>query len=253
MWKGQSIAHLWKPNWNACSIFWIWTRVRQPLLKSAAFLGEAKPEAQVACLEFLQHRGCQCSADGREMVVSAESPEVPRCCFERVRVQPWDNAMHFAVTSNSLACMQLLYDAGYEQHSSRDAHHQPAVYAINRGRLFSPHAAQAGLLLAVSRSGVPDAPLLNTARAIRGSDDVLRFVRGLGFTIQITNTAAEIGNAGALRYALENGAPSGATTFGAAYAASCRPSQVNREMCLDCLECLRCLHEHARAAGFPKK
>eukprot|EP00884_Botryococcus_braunii_P005788 jgi/Botrbrau1/1520/Bobra.0107s0008.1 len=223
--------------------------VHRPLLTFAVRWRAAKSEAQMACLEFLHHRGCQWSADGGEMVESAGSPEILRYCLERVRVRPWDKAMRRSIFRGSLDCMQLLYEAGYEQHRSREAKHHPAVYVVMYGM------AQAYLLLAISRSGVPDAQLLDTVDAVRFGEDRLRYARELGapFTIETTNTAAAMGDVGALRYALKNGAPWDATTFEAVIAASRGPSRFDMEVCLDWLECLRCLHEHARAAGLPEK
>eukprot|EP00884_Botryococcus_braunii_P021970 jgi/Botrbrau1/8457/Bobra.0237s0074.1 len=228
--------------------------VDEPLLVSA--VREGKPEAQIACLEFLQHRGCQWSAEGLEVTFSARTPEVLRYCLARVRDWHWDRAMFYAITGGSLECMQLLYNAGYEEHRSRKASCHPAVYLIEEGaKSVSRHTAGACLSLAVSLSGAPDAQLLDTAGAVRWGEDMLRYVRELGapFSIRTTNTAAREGDVGALRYSLKNGAPWGASTFQAVMAVTCRPSQVNTEMCPDWLECLRCLHEHARAAGFPKR
>jgi hypothetical protein len=73
--------------------------VHLPLLQSVVGVGEGKPEAQVACLEFLRHRGCQCSANGQELVWSAGQPEVLRYCPERVLVRRWDDVMDVAIAN----------------------------------------------------------------------------------------------------------------------------------------------------------
>eukprot|EP00884_Botryococcus_braunii_P005810 jgi/Botrbrau1/1522/Bobra.0107s0010.1 len=228
--------------------------VHQDLLTRVVWWSEAGPEAQVAFLEFLQHRGCQWSSDGQEMVEAVGSPEVLRYCLERVPVRPWDEAMCSSVFKGSLECMQVLYDAGYERHRSREASKHPALATLNYGEALSRHTVRACVLLALSRSGVPDTHLLNIEKAVWGGEEMLRYVRELGvpFAIRTTYRAGKVGNVGALRYALKNGAPCGATTFEAVIAFSCRPSQDDTKLCPDWMECLRCLHEHARAAGFPK-
>eukprot|EP00884_Botryococcus_braunii_P005287 jgi/Botrbrau1/1475/Bobra.178_3s0031.1 len=211
------------------------------LLTSALLGRELKTEVLVACLEFLLLRGCPWSARGLQMAVSA---------------MRWDDAMRQSVISGSPACMQLLYDAGYEQRRSRKAWDHPAVYIVKYGVFGSRCTAQACWLLAISGSGVPEAWLLDTASVAWVGEDMLRNVRELGapFSIRTANTAAATGNVGALRYALEHGAPWDATTFEAVIAASCKPASPGMDgMCPDWLECLKCLHEHARASGFPDK
>eukprot|EP00884_Botryococcus_braunii_P003053 jgi/Botrbrau1/12749/Bobra.67_1s0108.1 len=234
--------------------------VNRPLLTSAAYTKEAKPEAQLACLEFLQRCGCQWSPGGREIVASTGSPEVLRYCLQRVRVRPWDEAMLSAIFRSNSECMQVLYDAGYEQHRSRDPSLHPAVIVNKWGMGLSRTTAKACFSLAVNRSGLPDVQLLDSAAAAQWGEDLLRYVHGLGVPFSIgfgctTNTAAGTGNVGALRYALQSGAPWDAGTFECAIAGSCHPdpSRFDADMGPGCLECLKCLHEFARAAGFPEK
>eukprot|EP00884_Botryococcus_braunii_P018384 jgi/Botrbrau1/5229/Bobra.0172s0092.1 len=228
--------------------------VHQPFLAILLCLNEAKPETQVSSLECLLHHGFQWSADGHQ-ISAADSQGVLRYCLERLPVKAWDSAMLFSVKRGSPESMQLLYDAGYEQHRSREPSRHPAVYVVEQVMYLPRRTARECLSLAVSRSGVPDVRHLDTACAVQWGEDILRYVReaGVPFTIETTNAAARKGNVGALRYALENRAPWDATTFAAVITFSCRPSRVNTEMCPDWLECLRCLHEHSRAAGLPDK
>eukprot|EP00884_Botryococcus_braunii_P005765 jgi/Botrbrau1/1518/Bobra.0107s0006.1 len=101
--------------------------VHQPLLTRVVWRSEDWPEARVALLEFLQHRGCQWSADGEDMVQSTGSPAVLRYCLKWVPVRPWDEAMCRSILKGSLECMQVLYDTGYERHRSREASKHPAL------------------------------------------------------------------------------------------------------------------------------
>eukprot|EP00884_Botryococcus_braunii_P020325 jgi/Botrbrau1/6977/Bobra.0165s0013.1 len=183
--------------------------VRRDSPMSAVCQSKAKPEAQVACLEFLQRCGCEWSADGKDMVESAGRPEVMRYCFERLRIRHWDDAMRESIARGSLK-----FEAECPMHSS----------------------------------------WLTTFLA-GGGEDMLQHMRELGvpFTIRTTRAAAGGGDVGALRWALNNGAPWDASTVRAVIVSSCKPSRVDREMSPDWLGCLRCLHEYARVVGFPKE
>eukprot|EP00884_Botryococcus_braunii_P013828 jgi/Botrbrau1/22446/Bobra.0091s0048.1 len=225
--------------------------VKQPRLESAASGPKAcdwktDDGTSVACLEFLQRAGCQWS-DGfyaELMLISAlERPQVLRYCLENMENFPW-NIVTWQCSRCSLECLQLLYDAGYEQHRLQAPEAHPGFAALRRART-GPAALDClpVLQLAVRWSGAPDAGLFDMVDVVRAGVDVLRYVRELGapFSIDATNVAALDGLQAELQYMLENGAPWDASTFEEAiwYGLS--------------LPCLRCLLVHARTAGCPER
>eukprot|EP00884_Botryococcus_braunii_P002966 jgi/Botrbrau1/12670/Bobra.67_1s0034.1 len=117
--------------------------VYQPWLMIALCFSRTKPEAQVSFLEFLEH---QWSTGGEEMVAADRRGN--RYCLDLYRI--WDRTMHYSIAGGSLERMQLLYDAGYEQHRSREASHHPGVYVLACGTWLLRHMARACWLLAIS-------------------------------------------------------------------------------------------------------
>eukprot|EP00884_Botryococcus_braunii_P021156 jgi/Botrbrau1/7724/Bobra.0159s0156.1 len=155
----------------------------------------------------------------------------------------WDDLMYSAITSKCVESMQLLYNLGYERHRSQSARQHPAIIALLFGCLR-------GMQLALNFSGDPPVdpqdletlgPTLLTWNAAIFGEDILQTVCGWGGTcdMQTPEEAARASQAGALRFALEKGAPLHMKTVLAAI-------QVNS------LECLQCAYQHVSTVGLPE-
>eukprot|EP00884_Botryococcus_braunii_P010560 jgi/Botrbrau1/19505/Bobra.0035s0006.1 len=223
--------------------------VQLPLLQKAAhgwvcsIQAKADDGASVACLEFLRRAGCQWSAEGHELVFALGRPQVVRYCLENMEIFPWD-MVTWRCSRCSLECMQLLYDAGYEQHRRQLPWGHPALQAVGWADTPPVHSdVLPRLRLAVRWSGAPDARLFDMVAVVRAGVDVLRYVRELGapFSIKATNAAAGDGMLAELQYMLEKGAPWDASTFEQAIWPGVS------------VPCLRCLLQHARTAGHPER
>eukprot|EP00884_Botryococcus_braunii_P021265 jgi/Botrbrau1/7822/Bobra.9_2s0003.1 len=236
--------------------------VELPLLSYTVRGREASPGTIMDCLEFLQGRGCQWSADGSEMKAAAWTGrgEVLQYCLERGQGRGWQEAMHTALSYGSLECMQVLYDNGYERHRLQHGWRHPAAAALRYGREKPNGKVLECLRLAVQRSGKVDPKELSTHGAFCAGDDVLRYVIELGAPLEesgVAKFAAAEGRVELLRDVLAKGAPLTTEAFECAITAN----KLRRGFGCDkygwagsgrWLECLQCLCEHARAAGFPE-
>eukprot|EP00884_Botryococcus_braunii_P016745 jgi/Botrbrau1/3754/Bobra.0363s0031.1 len=191
-------------------------------------------------LKYLHEVGCPWS--GEELREAAGDPEVLRFCLQHVQpgdAQHWDLVMEDAVRVNSHRSMEMLYNHGYDKHRSQDiGRKHPAVLACLGSNLEC-------LKFAVTVSSAPDPKYLCTVHPAAVGEAMLQYVRDLGakFQCQTAKTAARHGKAGALQYALENGAPFNISAF--------RSAVAQAESTGERLDCLRCLLQHASVAGFP--
>jgi hypothetical protein len=193
-----------------------------------------------AILKALHQAGCEWTGFEVEKAALAGNPEVLKFCLkhsgrESPRVQNWNRAMRCALIANSLECVKILYDNGYERHRSHDATNHPARFAT--GFACLQHVVQ--------KSGRPNSDEVTRLRtqitAVNG-EDMLRFVLELGATMHPkTSLAAALnGQAGSLRLALEKGAHWNMWIIVAAIASNS-------------LECVQCAFEHIKTAGEPRK
>eukprot|EP00884_Botryococcus_braunii_P003816 jgi/Botrbrau1/13435/Bobra.0082s0039.1 len=207
------------------------------LLQRPDLFNAAAQGGSLACLDFLERAGCawdRCAATCS--AASSGSSEALRYCLQRSGEQlgegDWDYAMDVAVRAGSLDCMQALYDYGYQFRGPVSYRH-PAYHAIRHKRLACAH-------LAVQLSGPPQIGERLVRWAALGGKELLQLVHGLGGTVDsgIAQMAAFAGQAGALRYALQHGAPLSMDTFGAALKEGS-------------VECVKCAFEHGLDVGFP--
>eukprot|EP00884_Botryococcus_braunii_P011703 jgi/Botrbrau1/20533/Bobra.145_2s0082.1 len=205
------------------------------LLQHKNIFNFAARSGSLACLEFLEQAGCMWEGDEAVAAASSKSLEALRYCLRRSREQlqgrDWNDAMSGAIFSRSPDCMQALYDYGYLCPAAESDDH-PARLAI----MYNSWAC---LRLAVKLSGPPKLSQVARSAGMEG-EVILQFVHGLGATLdsEVTECAASAGQAGALRYALQHGAPLSLRTFGAAVEG-------------ESVECLKCAFEHGLAVGFP--
>eukprot|EP00884_Botryococcus_braunii_P006170 jgi/Botrbrau1/15554/Bobra.0273s0006.1 len=206
------------------------------LLQDSYFFDAAAQGGSLACLEFLEHAGCPWHEN--EVISAAESGslEALHYCVQRSRdnLQSCDlgYVMMNAICARSPECMQAVYDYGYQWSPAESTRH-PASIAIWENSL-------ACLQLAVKLSGPPQITRGTVLRAAEIGEEMLRLVHELGGTLdsEAAEWAAEAGQAGALQYALQHGAPLSMRTFGGAVEGGS-------------VECLKCAFEHGLAVGLP--
>lgn len=194
-----------------------------------------------ACCSFLLERGYQVSeTDLIAMIQYGPSAEALQHWLPAVQVSDVQlkALMHEAVRMKSPSCMHVLYAFNPQrtaQAVAPSATEHPAFDAVRAGSL-------ACLTVAVTRNGAPALQHLDLAAAAAGGEDMLSYVHaelGVALDVRATHGAARGGHVGALRYALEHGAPwQDIRTFEAAVVA-------------DSLACLRLLHEYAFQVGYP--
>eukprot|EP00884_Botryococcus_braunii_P008602 jgi/Botrbrau1/17743/Bobra.0127s0008.1 len=209
----------------------------QGVLQYSYLFDFAAQSGSLACLEFLEGAGCRWEGHKQPVLAAgSRSSEALRYCLQRSHEQlqerDWDDAMLQAVCSGSPDCMQALYDYGYQLRAA-ERYGYPARLAIRVNSLPCLH-------LALKLSGSPQLQSQDVQAAAKGGEEMLKFVHGLGGTLnsEVAECAASAGQVGALRYALEQGAPLSMGTFGAA-------------MDRGSVECLKCAFEHGLTFGFP--
>eukprot|EP00884_Botryococcus_braunii_P006169 jgi/Botrbrau1/15553/Bobra.0273s0005.1 len=211
-----------------------------PGLLEDVSLADAAGGGNLACLKFLEQAGRKWEGDEPVKAAGSGSSEALRFCLQRCRDrhQPWDadEAMLYAIMAGSPDCMQALYDFGYQRPPANNERH-PAQMAISFKNL-------ACLRLALQLSGPPKVDSQDVRSAAEGGEELLQIVHRLRgcpwarMKSKAAEWAALEGQAGALRYALQHGAPLSMRTIGAAVEGGS-------------VECLRCVHEHALIVGFP--
>jgi hypothetical protein len=187
-------------------------------------LEPAAEGGRLACLDFLNQAGCEWSGKESELAAGSSHPEALLYCLQHKAPRSWRAAMENAISSGSPECMQLLHDHGYYVEESVLNH--PARMAVKYGSLPC-------LRLALQMCGRPEPWMLNATQAAYHGEEMLRYVaeHGAVMSSATTATAARRGQLGALRYALESGAPWDRRTYEEAIAS-------------DSLECLKCAHQH---------
>jgi hypothetical protein len=202
------------------------------LLTDSLLMSRAAAGSRLDVLQLPLAAGCPWNGWEPEF---AEDSNVVRFCLQHIEPGWWESgaseAMDYVINLKRVGSMELLYFHGYEQHRRSAQLPHPAVYASRHGNLEC-------MQVAVKHSGPPDPKLLCTLKAAEVGEAMLRYVRGLGadFHEGTADAAASRGNAGALQFALENGAPFSMQTFHCA---------------VDCVDCLQCLLQHASAVGLP--
>jgi hypothetical protein len=203
------------------------------LLRSAAVGG------QVDCLRRLLSLGAQWQGDEDEQAAMSGNAAALEVCLVGLGARcNWDSAMIEATKLQSLECMQALYRFGYEQRRSLDGSFHPVVLAVSGGCVQCVEYA-------LDRSGMPSVEHLDTAEAARAGKEMLQKVweigalHGLAFHPDTALEAARMGHVGALRYALQQGAPLDLMTF-----------KISIQNGFE--ECLECAHKHATKKGFPE-
>jgi hypothetical protein len=204
--------------------------VEPKLLQGRRLIQAAAEGGSLPCITFLIDVGYQWGGDMTESAARSANPAALRYCLEHAQPASWPSAMTNAVSAHSPECMRVLYDHGYHA-QAWSPHLHPAVLAVK-------HRSMPCLRLALQMSGPPDPRLIDTADAASHSEEMLRCVVELGAALGpcTPSFAARKGNRGALRYALEAGAPWDRQTYeGAIYS--------------DSLECLKCAHQHEGRGG----
>eukprot|EP00884_Botryococcus_braunii_P002185 jgi/Botrbrau1/11968/Bobra.0115s0004.1 len=204
--------------------------LQHPYLFHAAARGGSLP-----CLDFLQRAGCPWAGDELISAAGSGSLVAVRYCLQRcgdnLQSSVLESAMCQAIKARSPECMQALYDCGYLFPAAERDYH-PALNAIM-------HGSSECLPLAIQFAGRPQFREGFVAWAAGRGEEMLQLVHGLWGKLEsyVAEQAASAGQVGALRYALQHGAPLSMITFGAAVEGGS-------------VECLKCAFEHGLAFGF---
>jgi hypothetical protein len=163
-----------------------------------------------------------------DFVASTGIPASLLSVVDNLHPDAWDNTMYDAICNGNgdLRCVKLLYDKGYNLHTSNRPKDHPACIA---SRLKSLKVLQ----FVVEQSGPPEGAQLYCAHAVRGGVEMLRYVRELGGVLDESTprVAAREGDLEALRFAHACGAPWDSATIAAAVTAGSLP-------------CLEYAHKH---------
>eukprot|EP00884_Botryococcus_braunii_P014235 jgi/Botrbrau1/22812/Bobra.0132s0136.1 len=201
-----------------------WAMRSRNLAPGRDLLEAASAAGSLECVQYLEFcwRGRE---RWRWYAHHATEPQVLAVGLKRLPRYAWDSVMESQVFSGQHHCMELMYSRGY-QVGERQIY--KAIIAMACCRLEC-------LKVVVKYSGVPPRELLDMAVAAKAGEAMLRYVHELGGTIKFETAlaAAEAGQAGALRYALNQGAPNHMGAIEAAFRGGSS-------------ECLQLLHEHPR-------
>lgn len=233
-------------------------------------VGVASGAGQDACRQLLLARGYMESlVDWNTMILHGASAEALKACMSADRestrrlLPDGEDGDKFSaimvlacVIKKSPECLKLLYDYNYYSTWRAVALHAPKSLA----HIAICYRSLACLRLLVANNGPLDPVLLDSCldAAAKAGKDILKYVHcelGAELDVRATQGAARAGQVGALKYALEQGAPwqdifkfvFDAAIFKFVFFKFVFDAAVRA----DSMACLRALHKFALQHGYP--